>query len=157
MDLTYATNLTVLPPAVLGLWRQFRLVSLEASCDGVGQVFERIRLGGRWPEFERNADLVKDLVRLSIHASPQRDNIMHLADIIRWALDRGLPVHVSNVVREPAELSVRNLPATLKVPASAYLRALADDLARAGHDLVAADVLGVRGYLLAPPTRPGPG
>lgn len=152
VDLTYATNLTVLPPAVLALWRRFRVVSLEASCDGVGHVYERVRAGGRWRDFERNADLVGGVVNLSIHASPQRDNVMHLGDIISWSLGRGLPVHVSNVVREPAELSIRNLPTAPKAAASAYLRSLADKLAAAGHDRVALDVRGVRSYLLAPPT-----
>jgi sulfatase maturation enzyme AslB (radical SAM superfamily) len=152
MDLTYATNLTLMPPAVLELWRSFRLVSLEASCDGVGPVFELVRAGGRWADFERNADLVKDQVQLSIHASPQRDNVFNLGEVIDWSLGRGLDVHISNVIREPAELSVRNLPPAEKERAHAYLDTLAGRLTTAGHKMPAADVRGVLRYLLAPPT-----
>jgi MoaA/NifB/PqqE/SkfB family radical SAM enzyme len=152
VDLTYATNLTVLPPAVLELWPSFRAVSLEASCDGIGQVFEKVRAGGRWADFQRNADLVRGHVRLSIHASPQRDNVLNLGEIADWAIGRGLDVHLSNVVREPARLSLRNLSEAEKRRARAYLIALAERLEAAGHRKPSADVRGVLGYLLAPPT-----
>ena len=152
VDLTYATNLTRLPRNVVGLWRHFRAVSLEASCDGVGAVFERVRVGGRWADFERNVERIRDHVALSIHAAPQRDNVMDLGNIIDWALSRALPVHASNTVREPAELSIRNLPPDLKRRAHAYLVPLADRLDADGFANVARDVRGVVAYLMAPPT-----
>jgi Radical SAM superfamily. len=155
VDLTYATNLTVLPRGVMDLWRQFRAVSLEASCDGVGPVFERVRLGGRWADFTRNVERVRDEVTVSIHASPQRDNVMDLGNIIDWALSQGLPVHVSNTVREPAELSIRNLPPEVKQQALGYLVPLTQRLDADGYANVARDVRGVTGYLMAPRTLAG--
>jgi len=156
VDLTYTTNLTTLPQPVLALWPSFRRVALEASCDGVGPVFERVRAGARWRDFERNVERVRDMVHLSLQASPQRDNVLGLADVIDWALRRNLEIHVSNVVREPTELSLRNLPAEQKERAHPYLAALASRLAEAGQDKVAADVRGVLRYLDSPPNLPGP-
>ena len=159
IDLTYATNLTVLPEAILTLWRAFRAVSLEASCDGVGPVFERIREGGRWADFERNADLARQHVQVSINTTTQTGNVLDLGNIIDWALGRGLYITVSNIVMEPARLSVRNLPAADKERARRYLTGLADRMARRGHDGIAGDVRGVLRYLLAPPVdvpEPGP-
>jgi hypothetical protein len=156
VDLTYATNLTRLPRNVLGLWRGFRAVSLEASCDGVGPVFERVRMGGRWADFVRNAERVRDHVALSIHVAVQRDNVMDLGNIVDWALSRGLPVHLSNIVREPVELSVRNLPADGKRRALAYLGPLADRLETDSVVNVARDVRAVVAYLMAPPLMAPP-
>ncbi|GIJ46327.1 hypothetical protein Val02_32130 [Virgisporangium aliadipatigenens] len=152
VDLTYATNLTALPADILELWRAFKRVSLEASCDGVGPVFEQVRIGGRWADFERNADRVRDVVRLSIHAAPQRDNVFDLENVVDWALGRGLPVHLSNTVREPEELSIRNLPSAAKREAQAYLVPLAARLEADGYPMVARDVRGVTSYLMSPPT-----
>ncbi len=48
IDVVYNSNLTVLPPGLFGRLDQFRSVGIGASCDGVGDVFERIRTGARW-------------------------------------------------------------------------------------------------------------
>jgi pyruvate-formate lyase-activating enzyme len=155
VSLTYTTNLTRLPPPVLALWPSFRSVALEASCDGIGSVFELVRAGARWDDFVRNVERVRNLVSLSLHVSPQRDNVLGIADVVHWALSHDLPIHVSNVFRQPAELSLRNLPAGQKQEARPHLAALASELAEAGHHKLASDVRGVLSYLESPPNLPG--
>jgi MoaA/NifB/PqqE/SkfB family radical SAM enzyme len=128
IDLVYTTNLTVLPRNFLDGLREFSSVELAASCDGIGEVYERIRVGGTWERFVRNVEHVQEHehVRIFLMVSPQRDNIAHLGDLLTWATAKGLEVELMNVVMEPNELSVRSLPAWEKELRGAELAELSD-------------------------------
>ena len=127
IDLVYTTNLTLLPLGFLDRLRPFKSVALSASCDGVGPVFERIRVGATWDRFVRNLDEAQrhDHVRVSLTASPQRDNVAHLGELVDWGTERGLDVDLMNVVMEPRELSIRSLPSAEKELRTRELTALA--------------------------------
>jgi molybdenum cofactor biosynthesis enzyme MoaA len=127
IELVYTTNLTLLPRGFLERLRPFKSVEIAASCDGVGAVFEQIRVGGKWERFVRNLDEVQanDHVQVSLMASPQRDNAGHLGELIDWGVGRGLHVDLMNVVMEPQELSIRSLPPAEKALRTREFAALA--------------------------------
>jgi MoaA/NifB/PqqE/SkfB family radical SAM enzyme len=54
IDLTFNTNLTVLPEKVTSLWRHFRSVSVLCSIDGFGRTTEYIRRPSKWSDIDRN-------------------------------------------------------------------------------------------------------
>ncbi|GAA2848278.1 hypothetical protein GCM10010517_05510 [Streptosporangium fragile] len=127
VDLVYNSNLTVLPEGVFEQLARFKSVSIGASCDGVGAVFERIRTGARWEVFVRNVREVKRHVSVFLAVAPQRDNVMHLREIVDFAAAEGLEVDLTNFVHWPAELSVRNLPPDRKAEVERYLEKLIED------------------------------
>lgn len=106
----YNSNLTVLPP---GLWprlEQFKHVSIAASCDGVGEVFERIRVGGRWDTFVANLRTACEQVEVWLDVTVQRDNLAELTELHDFALAEDVRMRAYNILQYPEELSVRSLP-----------------------------------------------
>jgi organic radical activating enzyme len=125
--LAYNSNLTIMPDGLFDKLSRFRSVEIGASCDGVGPVFEQIRVGGKWDVFVRNLRFAKEHADVWLAVAPQRDNIFHLRDIVEFGSAEGVRADFSNFVHWPKHLSVRNLPDEEKVRAAAYLRALVDD------------------------------
>jgi MoaA/NifB/PqqE/SkfB family radical SAM enzyme len=116
IDLAYTTNLTLFPLPFIRRLSAFRSVAIIASCDGVGEVFERIRQGARWNRFVQNLDaaLAEPHLRVSLTTSPQRANVAHLGELLEWAEHRGVDVDITNLVVYPRELSVQSLQADEK-------------------------------------------
>jgi hypothetical protein len=110
----------------------FQSAGIGASCDGTGEVFERIRVGAVWETFARNVRLARAHVTLWLQVAPQRDNVMHLREIVDFAVAEEVGVDLTNFVHWPAELSVRHLPARAKAEAARNLADLeAECLTRA--------------------------
>ena len=116
-----------LPAGIFDRLSQFRSVEIGASCDGVGPVFEKIRTGGRWDLFVRNVRTAKQHVDVWLSVAPQRDNVLHLAEIIDFAAAEGLRTDLTNFVHWPKHLAVCNLPDSDKATAAAYLTSLVED------------------------------
>lgn len=110
IKLHYNSNLTFLPPDLWPLLRQFAHASIAASCDGTGDVFERIRVGARWEDFVSNLRVARKQVEVWLDVTVQRDNVASLADVHRFARAEGVRMRVQNILQYPEELSVRSLP-----------------------------------------------
>lgn len=106
----YNSNLTVLPPDLWPRLKQFKHVSIAASCDGVGEVFERIRVGGRWDVFVANLRIARDHVEVWLDVTVQRDNIGDLTRLHSFARAEGVSMRAYNLLQYPEDLSVRSLP-----------------------------------------------
>lgn len=106
----YTSNLTVLPPGLWSRLRQFKHASIAASCDVIGEVFERIRVGARWEEFVANIRVAREHVEVWLDVTVQRDNIAELAALHRFARAEGVRLRAQNILQYPEELSVRSLP-----------------------------------------------
>lgn len=106
----YTSNLTVLPPGLWPLLHQFRYASIAASCDGMGEVFERIRVGARWKDFVANLRIAREHVEVWLDVTVQRDNVDSLAGLHRFAREEGVRMRAQNILQYPEELSVRSLP-----------------------------------------------
>jgi pyruvate-formate lyase-activating enzyme len=126
VHLAYHSNMMTLPNGIFDRLLRFRSVEIGASCDGVGPIFEKIRTGGRWDVFVRNVRAAKQYVDVWLSVAPQSDNILHLGEIIDFAVEEGLRTDLTNFVHWPKHLAVCNLPATDKVAATAYLTSLVD-------------------------------
>jgi molybdenum cofactor biosynthesis enzyme MoaA len=107
----YNSNLTVLPPGIWSLLDRFEHASIAASCDGMGEVFERIRVGADWTRFVDNLRIARGHVEVWLDMTLQRDNVGELAGLIRFAREEGVRLRVQNILQYPEELNVRSLPA----------------------------------------------
>lgn len=114
IELVYNTNLTYLPPGIEAKFAAFQSVEIGASCDGMGETFEKIRRGARWDDFVRNLRSLAPHVRLRLAVTPQRDNVHNLPQLVEWAWQEGFEVDLHNVLHYPEELSLASLSPVLK-------------------------------------------
>lgn len=150
VDIVYNSNMTILPEDVFARFRRFKSVGIGASCDGTGEVFERIRTGARWPVFVRNVRRAKPEVDVWLQVAAQRDNIWGLRDLLAFGAAEGLEVDMTNILQWPAEMSVANLPPEEKLRATAELTDLLEQAAADGRHAVAEQLAALRTYMNSP-------
>jgi MoaA/NifB/PqqE/SkfB family radical SAM enzyme len=132
IDLSYNTNITVIPEQVTRLWPQFRSVSLICSVDGFGKVNEYIRRPSKWSDIDRNLQRLDrhfDEWRLrfvGFNTTVQVYNVLQLGELFEY-LASGFR-NVASVPQlmalyHPSYLSIRNLPARAKAIARERLLA----------------------------------
>jgi organic radical activating enzyme len=144
----YTSNLTVLPSGLWPLLEQFEHASIAASCDGIGEVFERIRVGARWDDFVTNLRVAREHVEVLLDVTVQRDNVASLGDLREFARREGVRMRAQNILQYPEELSVRSLPRTERERHAAVVGQLALDC-RDGEPDLCAELERVRDYLLS--------
>lgn len=111
INLVYDTNLTHLSTSdghIKDVIEKFKQVSLGVSCDHFGDKLEWIRYGINANQFEQNLQKMKDNIS-SINVTVSLINIMDLDHIVEHYTNMGLRVNVTNVLRNPKMLSIRNL------------------------------------------------
>ena len=62
INLSFHTNLTVLPKKFVDSWKKFKTVTLKASIDAIEKDYEYIRYPGKWSSIEKN---LKELLTIS--------------------------------------------------------------------------------------------
>ncbi|WP_438388832.1 twitch domain-containing radical SAM protein [Actinopolyspora saharensis] len=147
VDVVYNSNLTVSPERARELFPHFKSIGIGASCDGVGEVFERIRVGGKWEDFLENVRRLKTEVDLWIQVSPQRENLWDLRNLLEFARTEELDIDLANVVQWPEEMSVANLPEEEKPRATAELTKLMAWCVEQGWDKPAAHLGALRSFM----------
>ena len=147
IDLVYSTSLSLLPESFGPALLRFRSAEIEASCDGRGELFERIRRGASWEQFARNLESLRPYGRITLAVTVQRDNLDGIEELTDWAAARGLPVSLTNVLQHPAEMNVMLLPRPARMEHAARLRAGAGRLAAAGHEQAAGELRRLADYL----------
>lgn len=147
VDVVYNSNLTVSAERAIKSFPHFKSVGIGASCDGVGEVFERIRVGGKWETFLGNVRRLRTEVELWLQVSPQRDNLWDLRNLLEFARTEELDIDLANVVQWPAEMSVANLPEEEKVRGTEELTELIAWCAELGWDKPAAHLTSLRSFM----------
>ena len=92
------TNLTVVnKDTFFDRFRDFKLVHLHISCDGIGEIGEFIRTNKKWSEFEENLNFVKSLrenpdinLLYNIQATVSILNCYHIFDMRRWMMENNI-------------------------------------------------------------------
>jgi hypothetical protein len=126
ISLEYSTNLTVLPDAVLKLWKEFEYVGVGVSMDGFGKFHEYLRFPGKADVMEKNLrklDNAEGNVRGWIACTLSNLNISHLPDFILWKErqqykqiknDFARPPISVHLLHKPPHMNVQGLPARAK-------------------------------------------
>ncbi len=126
--LKYSTNLTKLScqgTQVFDLWKQFAGVSVYASVDGVGAVYDYIRTGTTFSKIERNLKLLQaeksiPLDELAIACTIQVYNCFQLPEIATYFQALGVKLHTHRVTF-PTFLSAQILPLDIKARLTAEI------------------------------------
>ena len=125
IKLKYSTNLTRLKfkdAHVFDYWKKFKSVSVYASVDGIGDVYDYIRSGARFKDIESNLDQIMKNQSISfdeigVACTIQVYNVFQLPEIMDYFSKRGIHFH-SHRVTYPAFLNTQVLPRDLKAQAS---------------------------------------
>lgn len=123
----YNSNITVIPPKALELWKHFKEVRVGASLDGVGKINDYIRNPSKWAVAERNLDLLDKIegnITVWIAATIQIYNIYYLTDFLKWRIEKNF-ARVNNIPRAPfltthplhtpKHFSIKALPPQVKI------------------------------------------
>ena len=90
IDLSYNTNITVIPDRVARLWPYFRSVTVHCSVDGFGAVNDYIRRPSQWSDIDRNLHLLDQhfkewKLRLVVcSATVQAYNVLQLGELFDY-------------------------------------------------------------------------
>ncbi len=107
--LEYNTNLTVVPRRLVLRLKSFARVVIGASCDGIGPLYERIRVGAAWNKFVSNLRILKCNFQMRLDMAIQAANIFAIPEVVAFARAEGVGIQVANLVHYPEELSVLTL------------------------------------------------
>jgi hypothetical protein len=123
IDLSYNTNITVIPDRVARLWPHFRSVSIHCSVDGFGAINDYIRRPSQWNDVDRNLHLLDQnfkewkLRLVGVCTTVQMYNVLQLGELFDYlagSFQHVAPAPVLIPLYEPAYLSIRVLPARVK-------------------------------------------
>jgi len=122
IDLSYNTNITVLPEKVTRLWHHFKGVSVLCSIDAVGALNDYIRRPSKWADIDRNLHALDDhfedwgLKQVHFNTTVQIYNILHLDEIFEYLqhFKHVDPAPQLTPLYGPPYLSIDNLPANVK-------------------------------------------
>jgi hypothetical protein len=123
IDLSYNTNITILPESLADLWPHFKSVSLSCSVDGYGTLNEYIRRPSRWHDVDRHLHTLDahfrdwNLLQVSLTTTVQVYNILDLDRLyayLRSEFHHLFPAPFLSPLTWPTYLSVQTLPAHVK-------------------------------------------
>ena len=102
IEVSYNTNLTVLPPEAKSLWPKFKAVKLLCSIDGIGEVNELIRFPSKWSVIDANLRTLDrslaewGITQVLVMCTVQIYNIYRLAELFDY-----LAINFKNINQIP--------------------------------------------------------
>lgn len=99
VSLQFNTNLLALQDKNLDLWKHFKWINANISCDGVREVNEYVRYPGKWNKFIRNLDKITEWqqeiggdekMTLQIHSTMSSLTWLDFGNLLEWC--KGLPL-----------------------------------------------------------------
>lgn len=129
VELSYNTNLTILPQELLALWKHFKQVDVMVSIDGLSEVNRYIRFPSNWEQIQKNARFLHEnratynIGLVKFNTTVQVYNIFTVTDIIDFLLEQYPDAFFLNLALlvVPDELSIQVLPAAVKQELTAKL------------------------------------
>lgn len=134
LEFATSTNATVLTEEMEQGLRKFKTLEIIVSLDGVGDVFEKVRVGAKFDCVVENVKKLQTIVRES--ASPRssgglcmsvmKSNIRNMADVVRFAAEEELTIALAPVTAFPAQESLacfNDMPTETQGWREAYIEA----------------------------------
>jgi organic radical activating enzyme len=97
IQLSFHTNLTVIPEKFVSLWDKFKTITVKISIDAIGNDYEYIRYPGKWSIVDKNikeiANISKDFSNIGIetHAVFSSFNAHAIPDLIEYMSQFDIP------------------------------------------------------------------
>jgi len=92
IHLRYNTNVLMLDDSIIELWKNFKVVKVGVSLDGLDERNHYIRFPSDWDTIVKNLhklDNTPDNIHVTIALAAQILNIKHIPDFIRWKVSSG--------------------------------------------------------------------
>lgn len=120
IEVSYNTNLTVLPSQAYEIWPKFKSIHLFVSIDGYGEMYEYIRFPGKWATTLEKIKIVStqlknlNIGRVKFAYTISAYNLRHLVSFLDF-LETEIPENLSpypdlQLVENPIFLDFRVLP-----------------------------------------------
>lgn len=117
INLRYSSNLSTLKYKdinLFDLWKEFKSVTVMASADGIGEVYENIRSGLSWNTFEKNIKtLITNNINFNILFILNNLNIWFLKESLSYYKQQGWEYSV-DLIRGPSDYTLGEIPNNLK-------------------------------------------
>jgi len=124
IELSYNTNLTVLPEKVTSLWHHFRNVSVLCSIDGFGRTTEYIRRPSKWSDIDRNLHMLDQNFKewkikwATVSCTTQITNVLNVDQLFTYLRTSGFenvtPIPQLVPLYNPKYFSIQCLPPSAK-------------------------------------------
>lgn len=119
IELRYNSNLTTIKfknKDILELWKNFKLVSVMASVDAIGEKFNYLRSGADWQIVKSNILTLKEQVKLTITPTVSILNLWFIEELLDYFKDYEV---ILTELYDPDYLSLAAIPDSLKAQALA--------------------------------------
>jgi hypothetical protein len=139
--LRYHSNLTLLPPRLLEIWRHFKHVELHVSLEGVGPVNEYVRYPSRWESILGNLEKLKEVrqhtkVYVEVHTCLQAISWLRQWELVKWVAEASIEfdglfprIPYPIWIDQPSEMTLAALPPQLRELGASRLEAELDKIA----------------------------
>lgn len=139
--LRYHSNLTLLPPRLLEIWRHFKHVELHVSLEGVGPVNEYVRYPSRWESILRNLEKLREVrqhtkVYVEVHTCLQAISWLRQWELVKWVAETSIQfdglfprIPYPIWIDQPTEMTLVALPPKLRELGASRLEAELDKIA----------------------------
>jgi len=136
ISIEHNSNITYIPDKAWDIWKQFKMIKIGTSIDGVGKVNDYIRYPSKWEKIESNLrklDEAEGNFQIWLAITVQAMNILHLPEIFKWKEDQKFkrvnaaawqPIASLHPLHSPDFLSAKVFPLKVKIK-------IADELVKA--------------------------
>ena len=123
VSLQFNTNLLLLQDKNFDLWKKFKHVTVNLSCDGINELNDYIRYPCKWSKWIRNLEKIiswkKELgsnLYLSIHSTLSSLSYLHMDEIYKWLQTTDIEIKMPFViyVNQPTYMDPIHLPDEIK-------------------------------------------
>lgn len=136
--LRYHSNLTVLPPRLVELWKHFKSIEIHVSLEGVGEMNEYVRYPAKWEKIETNLLKLRELRRTmrigcEVHTCLQAISWLRTHELLEWVFERSLEmdglfpkIPYPIWVDQPYPMTLASLPPDLREEGSRRILSVLD-------------------------------
>ena len=127
IDIHYNTNTTKFPAQHV-LWKHFKHVQIAFSVDNTGKRFEYERYGAKWRTANTNIKKINSLrdngypITTQLCCTWNIQNIYYMDDILSWAVAMNFDDIHFNLMHDPWEYAIANIPTSAKAQVMLYLQ-----------------------------------
>jgi len=124
VSLQFNTNMLAVQDKVFDLWKHFKQININMSCDGVNAVNEYVRWPGKWSKWERNLQKVIEWSKhmspdqwvLQVHSTMSSLTWLDLANLFEYTHTLGIGIKLPYLIQvnQPAYMDAIHLPDAIK-------------------------------------------
>ena len=132
IEIRYASNLTSLPDQLIELWSRFKKITIFASIDGYGSVFNYQRTPANWETVYKNMQIIDKIPFVNAYSQYTTTvlNVFHFPEFYKWwkfesGLNKFTPINTN--CHTPNIYNIKILPPDIKLQIEEYYNSFSID------------------------------